>query len=211
MATKNWLTRNVPGLLEYLDGDPSAPGYRADHGGANYHSHLAFGSREQTLQAKQALEKHGIRVTGFGDRSGHAENSYHYKDQALDIPGAQWGKGTDAEVFAGSKRVREILLNTFGGKSGGGGGGATASSGGGADGVIPASGGDQGTIPVEPMQPIKPLSISVPTPSQDGNAGSASSFAPVSEGRKKYEQVISQRKAGSNWVQQMVMQLLAGK
>jgi hypothetical protein len=111
MATNNWVTQNIPGVIEYLDGDPNAPGYRADHGGSNYHSHYAFKDRETTLKAKALLEKHGVKVTGFGDRSGHAENSYHYSDQAFDVPGAQWGKATDAEVFAGSSKVRKLLLD----------------------------------------------------------------------------------------------------
>jgi hypothetical protein len=113
MATKNWLTQNVPGLLEYLDGDPNAPGYRADHAGGNHHSHVAFVDKATTQRAMAALQRKGIKVTGFGDRGGHASNSYHYSDQAFDVPGAQWGKATDAEVFAGSRLVRETLLDEF--------------------------------------------------------------------------------------------------
>ena len=113
MATRNWLTQKVPGMVEYLDGDPNNPGYRADHGGSNYHSHVAFQDREATIKAMKALQARGIKVTGFGDRGGHASNSYHYSDQAFDVPGHQWGKGTDAEVLAGSKLVRETLLDTF--------------------------------------------------------------------------------------------------
>jgi hypothetical protein len=123
---QNWFTDNTPGALEYYTGDPNAPGYREDHAGEKlYHDHLAFRDRDTTLKVKRALEENGIQVRGFGDRGGHAENSYHYTDQAIDIPGAQWGgSGPIGErEYAGSKRVREIVRSVLGGKGGGGGGG----------------------------------------------------------------------------------------
>jgi hypothetical protein len=112
------MTENTPGMMEYLSGNPNAPGYRQDHGGGNYHDHLAFQDTATALKVKQALEAAGIRTTGWGDQSGHAANSYHKYKEAIDVPGKQWGKGTDAEVFAGSQKVRQITRSVLGATEG---------------------------------------------------------------------------------------------
>ena len=125
VARDNWVTRNIPGVVEYLSGDPNAPGYDPHgHGGGNYHDHFGFADRATLERARAALERHGVQVTRVDVQSGHSPNSMHYgkpgEGKAFDVPGAQWGKGTDAEVFAGSRKVRQILLDEFGGGKGGG-------------------------------------------------------------------------------------------
>jgi hypothetical protein len=153
------MTQNTPGLVEYLSGDPNNPGYRADHGGGNYHDHLGFKDKATTLKAKKALEAAGIRVTGLGDQTGHAPNSRHKYWEALDVPGGQWGKGTDKEVFAGSQKVRRIMLDTFGG-----GQGKPAPAAGSAPQPAEAEagyGGDAATLPT-PMAPMAPPPLMQP-------------------------------------------------
>jgi hypothetical protein len=175
------MTQNTPGVLEYLSGDPNNPGYRADHGGKNYHDHLAFKDKATTLKVKQALEDAGIQVKGFGDRDGHAENSYHYSDQAIDIPGAQWGgSGPIGEKeFAGSKRVREIARSVLGGTT------PTKPSGGGAP--APEAGTD-GTVFDDdiPVPSAVPRPIEVPLPSLMAvNPALPSSSALLGNGRAR--------------------------
>jgi hypothetical protein len=92
-------------VLEYLTGDPSHGGYRADHGGANYHEHLAFKSREQRDAAMQKLKAAGIQIGSVNDGK-HAPGSYHYQDLAFDVPAAQVPVGQEQQL---SRRVREIL------------------------------------------------------------------------------------------------------
>lgn len=70
-------------VVEYLTGDRSHHHYRADHGGGNYHEHVAFSSREQRDSAIRALESAGFYV-GSTDR--HQPGSYHHVGQALDVP-----------------------------------------------------------------------------------------------------------------------------
>ncbi len=92
--------------IEYLSGDPNhKSSYRADHGGSNYHEHLAFGSTKERDAAMAKLREHGIKIGSVNDGK-HSEHSYHYSDQAFDVPGTNWAVGEEA---AGSKRVREIL------------------------------------------------------------------------------------------------------
>ncbi len=92
--------------IEYLSGDPNhKSSYRADHGGSNYHEHLAFGTTAERDRAMAKLKAHGIKIGSVNDGK-HAEGSYHYSDRAFDVPGTNWEVGAEA---AGSKRVREIL------------------------------------------------------------------------------------------------------
>jgi hypothetical protein len=92
-------------VIEYLTGDPSHGRYRADHGGSNYHEHLAFGTREQRDAAMQKLKAAGIQIGSVNDGK-HAPGSYHYQDLAFDVPAAQVPVGQEQEL---SRRVREIL------------------------------------------------------------------------------------------------------
>jgi hypothetical protein len=70
-------------VVEYLTGDRSHSNYRADHGGGNYHEHVAFSSRAQRDAAIRALENAGFTV-GSTDR--YRPGSYHHVGQALDVP-----------------------------------------------------------------------------------------------------------------------------
>jgi len=72
-------------VIEYLTGDRSHEGYREDHGGSNYHEHIAFDSPETTQAAIDLLEKNNIYVGSRNDGK-HADTSYHYVDQAFDVP-----------------------------------------------------------------------------------------------------------------------------
>ena len=112
----------VPGRLgqpvEYLTGDRSSSGYRADHGGSNYHEHIAYKTAQEARAAAELLNKAGIRTTelkGVNPVGRHASGSYHYSGQAFDVPAAQVPVGQEQAL---SRRVRQIL--------GIGGGGATA-------------------------------------------------------------------------------------
>lgn len=72
-------------VIEYITGDKSHPAYAADHGGGNYHDHLAFKSRAERDAAIKYLEGKGWYVGSRNDGR-HATNSYHYSNQAFDIP-----------------------------------------------------------------------------------------------------------------------------
>lgn len=96
-------------VLEYLTGDPEHRGYRADHGGSNYHEHLAFATPEQARSAASLLNQHGIKTTelkGVNPVGRHSDRSYHYLGQAFDVPAAQVPVGQEQEL---SRRVRRLL------------------------------------------------------------------------------------------------------
>jgi len=95
--------------IEYLTGDRSHAGYRDDHGGENYHEHLAFSTPEEARAAASLLNQAGIKTTelkGVNAVGGHSPNSYHYSGQAFDVPAAQVPRGKEQEL---SRRVRAIL------------------------------------------------------------------------------------------------------
>jgi hypothetical protein len=75
-----------PGLfnaIEYITGDRSHPNYRADHGGTNYHEHMAFRTSAKKEAAKRTLINAGF-VTGSEYRPG--DPGYHGIGLALDVP-----------------------------------------------------------------------------------------------------------------------------
>ena len=72
-------------VVEYLTGDRSSSGYRADHGGDNYHEHIAFNSTSERDSAMALLQANGITIGSVNDGK-HAPGSYHYADQAFDVP-----------------------------------------------------------------------------------------------------------------------------
>lgn len=97
------------GIAQYITGDPSSPFYKADHGGGNYHEHLAFVSREAAEEAYRKLTSAGIQVTEFKGKSRvgrHTPGSAHYQGLAFDVPGAQVPVGRERELTA---RVQSIL------------------------------------------------------------------------------------------------------
>ena len=100
---------NAAGALEYLTGDPSHAGFRDDHGGNNYHEHLAFDTPERARAAAALLNQNGITTTelkGVNNVGGHSPNSYHYSGQAFDVPAAQVPVGQEQAL---SRRVRALL------------------------------------------------------------------------------------------------------
>lgn len=92
-------------VIEYLTGDTGHAGYRADHGGGNYHEHLAFETQAQRDAAMQKLRDAGIQIGSVNDGR-HASGSYHYQNLAFDVPAAQVPVGQERGL---SERVRSIL------------------------------------------------------------------------------------------------------
>ena len=92
-------------IVEYLTGDRDHSGYRADHGGANYHEHLGFQTTAGRDRAIQALENEGVQIGSLNDGK-HAETSLHYADLAFDVPASQVPVGQEPLLSA---KVRRIL------------------------------------------------------------------------------------------------------
>jgi tape measure domain-containing protein len=95
--------------IEYLTGDRSSSGYRADHGGNNYHEHIAYATAKEARAAAELLNRNGIRTTelkGVNPVGGHSQGSYHYSGQAFDVPAAQVPVGQEQAL---SQRVRALL------------------------------------------------------------------------------------------------------
>ncbi len=91
------------GLIEHLHGDPIRKGYDHSHGTeGNAHDHMAFSSPELMRKVRDALSS-GNTASGRSYQIGsqndgkHAVGSYHYKDQAFDIPWSQFGSGKITE------------------------------------------------------------------------------------------------------------------
>jgi hypothetical protein len=103
----------VPGVIEYLTGDKGSPGYRADHGGSNYHEHIAFASRKIRDDVISMLRRNGIAI-GSTDGGRHAPGSYHYRGQAVDIPAAQVPVGQEDAL---ARRVRALVAAHLGGNA----------------------------------------------------------------------------------------------
>ena len=118
------------GIAQYITGDPASPFYKADHGGGNYHEHLAFVSRQAAEEAYKKLTSAGIKVTEFKGKSkvgGHTPGSAHYEGLAFDVPASQVPVGQERGLTA---RVQSIL---------GIGGGGTTVAGAGAARKVPGS------------------------------------------------------------------------
>jgi tape measure domain-containing protein len=116
-------------LIEHLHGDPNRSGYdRAGHGTqSNAHDHFGFSSEAATRYVMKELQAAGITTTRFGVKSGHSRNSMHYRNQAFDVPWAQFGSGPIGERdFKQSRRVESLVkdaLARFNGSTTGGDGG----------------------------------------------------------------------------------------
>jgi hypothetical protein len=115
--------------IEYVTGDRTHSRYRADHGGSNYHDHLAFKDEKTRKAAQDYLKKQGWEI-GSTTGGKHAERSYHYSGQAFDVPmyrpsgkGVQHGFSDDrAGEEAMSRRIRaDLAKGGFGGNALGGG------------------------------------------------------------------------------------------
>lgn len=72
-------------IIEYLTGDRTSPKYRADHAAGNYHDHIAFDSQSTRDAAIRWLQGRGWTI-GSINTGRHAFGSYHYSNQAFDIP-----------------------------------------------------------------------------------------------------------------------------
>lgn len=102
--------------IEYVTGDRTHSNYAADHGGSNYHDHWAFKDKSTRDAAMAHLRKLGWEIGSQNDGR-HAPNSYHYSDQAFDVPmyrpsggGVQHGFSDDrAGEEAMSRKLRADL------------------------------------------------------------------------------------------------------
>lgn len=103
--------------LEYFTGDTSHSGYRDDHGGSNYHEHLAYSTPEEARAAAELLNAHGIQTTelaGVNPVGKHSPNSYHYAigdkgyGQAFDVPAHQVPVGQEPALSAKVRRILRI-------------------------------------------------------------------------------------------------------
>ena len=72
-------------VIQYITGDRTHKRYAADHGGLNYHDHVAFDSQATRDSAMKWLRSRGWTI-GSINTGKHANDSYHYSNQAFDIP-----------------------------------------------------------------------------------------------------------------------------
>jgi hypothetical protein len=101
--------------IEYITGDRSHPNYRADHGGGNYHEHVAFRTSEEKERAKRALIDAGF-VTGSEYRPG--DSGYHGRGLALDVP-FYGQRRRYSDDMAGEKKFSADVRSVLGLKGGG--------------------------------------------------------------------------------------------
>lgn len=72
-------------VVEYITGDRTHKRYAADHAAGNYHDHVAFDSQKTRDAAMAFLRGRGWTI-GSINTGRHADGSYHYSNQAFDIP-----------------------------------------------------------------------------------------------------------------------------
>ena len=107
-------------VIEYLTGDRTSPRYRADHAAGNYHDHLAFDSQRTRDAAMRFLVGKGWTI-GSVNTGRHASGSYHYTNQAFDIPfypnQSRKGVSDDAkgETALSSKLRADLIAGGFNG------------------------------------------------------------------------------------------------
>lgn len=109
--------------IEYVTGDRTHKNYAADHGGGNYHDHIAFKDQKTRKAAEDYLRKRGWEI-GSTTGGRHATDSYHYSGQAFDVPmyrpsgrGVQRGFSDDRpgeEAMSAALR-RDLAKGGFGG------------------------------------------------------------------------------------------------
>lgn len=139
-------------VKQYITGDPNHPNYMANHGGSNYHDHLAFIDRATAVAAYKYFQSRGLTVTEFKGytRVGRHYGPDHPAGLAFDIPGSQVPVGQERAL---SQRVRAVLAEFVAGR-----GGVAAA---------PAPANNIRSLPAElkpvaPMQPLNPASLEVP-------------------------------------------------
>lgn len=111
------------GLKQYITGDPKDPHYSADHGGSNYHDHLAFTDRQTAIAAFNFFQKDGFKPYQFLGydhdakylAAHHAANGDHPTGLAFDIAGSNWQVGQEPQ---GSAKVRAELQKFLGSPAG---------------------------------------------------------------------------------------------
>jgi hypothetical protein len=113
-------------VVEYITGDRTHKRYAADHGGRNYHDHVAFDSQATRDSAMKWLRSRGWTI-GSINTGKHANGSFHYSNQAFDIPfysGNNTKKGVTDDVKGETKlssMVRaDLIAGGFGGPQLGG-------------------------------------------------------------------------------------------
>lgn len=117
-------------VIEYLTGDRTHKKYRADHAAGNYHDHIAFDSQKTRDAAMRFLTGKGWTI-GSINTGKHASGSYHYSNQAFDIPfypnQSRKGVTDDAkgETALSSRLRADLIAGGFTGPSLSGGQGAT--------------------------------------------------------------------------------------
>lgn len=113
-------------VVEYITGDRTHKRYAVDHGGQNYHDHVAFDSQATRDSAMKWLRSRGWTI-GSINTGKHANGSFHYKNLAFDIPfysGNNTKKGvTDdakGETKLSSMLRADLIAGGFGGPQLGG-------------------------------------------------------------------------------------------
>ena len=113
-------------VIQYITGDRTHKRYAADHGGRNYHDHVAFDSQATRDSAMKWLRSRGWTI-GSINTGKHANGSFHYSNQAFDIPfysGNNTKKGvTDdakGETKLSSMLRADLIAGGFGGPQLGG-------------------------------------------------------------------------------------------
>ena len=97
------------GIVEHLHGEPGRKGYDSSHGTqSNAHDHFAFSDEATKNYVKAELQKKGYQIGSENDGV-HAKNSYHYSNQAFDIPWSQFGSGPITENDY--KQSRQLLAD----------------------------------------------------------------------------------------------------
>jgi hypothetical protein len=112
-------------IVEYLTGDRTHKRYRSDHAAGNYHDHIAFDSQATRDAAMKFLTGKGW-IIGSVNTGRHAEGSYHYSNQAFDIPfypnQSKKGVTDDAkgETILSSRLRSDLITGGFNGPQLGG-------------------------------------------------------------------------------------------
>jgi hypothetical protein len=108
-------------VVEYITGDRTHKRYAADHGGRNYHDHVAFDSQATRDSAMKWLRSRGWTI-GSINTGRHANGSFHYSNQAFDIPfysGNNTKKGVTDDVKGETKLSSMLRADLIAGGFGG--------------------------------------------------------------------------------------------
>ena len=112
MKTFKQFLFDVNEAIEYVTGDETSKKYAADHGGSNYHDHVAFKDEKTRLKAQAAMTKAGWEI-GSTTGGKHADGSYHYSGQAFDVPMYKPSGGGVQKGFEDSKKGEREMSAKF--------------------------------------------------------------------------------------------------